>query len=109
MLQFMCSGMGQVDEGRPLYVLKKADDDLRQDQLMLGMLAVFNSIWAENKVSYPTVDGAAVQACIYDVRIVDALRGFVRCLPEASSVKDVRLQTMRDAEPREIFHTRLSN
>ena len=42
MLQFMCGGTGQVDdEGRPLYVLKKADDTLRQDQLILRMLDVF--------------------------------------------------------------------
>jgi phosphatidylinositol kinase/protein kinase (PI-3 family) len=70
---------------KPLDVVMKTGDDLRQDQAVLSMLEVFNKIWEDTGVMHTAVgnDRVLVKAPTYRVAAVGNSHGFVEMLPDS--------------------------
>jgi hypothetical protein len=75
----------------------KAGDDLRQDQVVLGMLDLFNQIWAREGVTHRLERGregggvarVPVHAPTYRCMSAGPTKGFVEMLPNTRAVSEV--------------------
>ena len=78
-------GGGEVD------AVFKRGDDLRQDQLVIGMLQLFNRIWKEEGVTHIALGGTTVpvEHPIYAVAAVGTDRGLVQMLPNSEPVDQI--------------------
>merc|ERR1711871_1352505 len=79
-------------DGNEVDAVMKSGDDLRQDQLVLGMLQLFNKIWREEGVCYITYgqDHVPVQHPVYQVCTVGCKDGFVEMLQDAVPVDAIQ-------------------
>ena len=79
-------------DGNEVDAVMKSGDDLRQDQLVLGMLQLFNKIWREEGVSYITYgqDHVPVQHPVYQVCTVGCNHGFVEMLQDSVPVDAIQ-------------------
>jgi len=79
-------------DGKEVDAVMKSGDDLRQDQLVLGMLQLFNKIWREEGVSYITYgqDHVPVQHPVYQVCTVGCNHGFVEMLQDSVPVDAIQ-------------------
>eukprot|EP01044_Picomonas_judraskeda_P005867 COSAG03_NODE_571_length_6898_cov_13.957641_2_plen_604_part_00 len=69
-------------------VVMKAGDDLRQDQVVLGMLKLFNTIWEREGVMHTLPGGGQVpvHAPVYRCMTCSISSGFVEMLPRSTPV-----------------------
>ena len=79
------------NETRTLKLVMKIGDDLRQDQLALSAMGMFNQIWLEAGVMYTTAANrrVPVEAPLYRVTAAGQSKGFVEMLANALPVDDV--------------------
>ena len=88
---------GTDGSGKILSLVMKYGDDLRQDQLVLSMFALFNQIWREVGAMHNTFTGTRVhaEAPIYRVARCGYERGFVEMLPDSEPVDDIAANPRR--------------
>lgn len=75
----------------PIDLVVKDGDDLRQDQVVLVILSLFNEIWEREGVLHHPENGASlpVRAPTYKVATADTKAGFVEMLKDAKPVEDI--------------------
>ena len=78
-------------DGETLDLVMKTGDDLRQDVCVLGMLELFNDIWARKGVLYTASAGdrVPVAAPVYRVATCGQDKGFVEMLKDSKPVDDM--------------------
>eukprot|EP01049_Picozoa_sp_SAG25_P004330 SAG25_NODE_270_length_10627_cov_13.114267_4_plen_1341_part_00 len=79
-------------DGSEVDVVMKDGDDLRQDQLVLTMIQLFNQLWLDNGVMHTTSEEVRVPvaAPVYRVIAAGTDKGFVEMLPNSKPVDDIK-------------------